>query len=187
MDTILPALAGGALAIIGTLVGTFAGRPGERERWRRDLQIELSTDTLAALQRLIRATIDLAYAQLAPRDTTVIDTPTQREIRTTFEAAVTVWNAAMYAVLVGGDEVLAHSVRELDREIDQLTGAAFTRQWDRAAFRAERQRIGGMMAEYVNLARERAGLPQLSLHTIWSWAENGTDIDAASLEPEASP
>ena len=43
------------------------------------------------------------------------------------------------------------------------------------------------MAEYVNLARERAGLPQLSLHTIWSWAENGTDIDAASLEPEASP
>ena len=95
MDTILPALAGGALAIIGTLVGTFAGRHGKRERWRRDLQIELSTDALAALQRLIRRPSIWPTPSWLPRDTTVIDTPTQREIRTTFEAAVTVWNAAI--------------------------------------------------------------------------------------------
>ena len=162
MDAVMAAIAGGMLAIIGTLVGVFAGRRGERERWRRDLQIELSTNALATLQRLIRATIDLAYVELAPRgEPAVVDTPAQREIRTAFEAAVTAPNAAMYAVLVGGDEVLSHSVRKLDREIDELTGTAFTRQWDRAAFRAERQRIGEMMAEHVNLARERAGLPRL--------------------------
>lgn len=175
MDAVVSALAGGLLAIVGTLVGTFAGRRGERVRWRRDLQIELSINALASLQRLIRATIDLAYVELAPRDTGVVDTPAQREVRSSFEAAVTAWNSAMYAVLVGGDELLGYSVRELDREIDKLTGAAFTRQWDRVAFRAERQRIGEMMAEHVDLARERAGLPRLALQTIWSWASPPPD------------
>ena len=186
MGAVMAAIAGGMLAIIGTLIGAFAGRYGERERWRRDMQIELSTNALATLQRLIRATIDLAYVELAPRDTAVVDTPAQREIRTGFEGAVTAWNAAMYAVLVGGDEVLSQSVRGLDKEVDELTGAAFTQRWDRAAFRAERQRIGEMMAEHVNLARERAGLPRLTLRTIWSWADSAAE-SARTAPGSASP
>lgn len=172
MEALAPTIIGGAIAITATLVGIYAGRRGEHSRWRRDIQVQLSTQALSSLQQLIRATIDVAYSDLQPRRNNPVDTPQQGALRSRFESAVTSWNAALYAVLVGGDRVLGDSLREIDRHIDRLTTKAMRRTWDRAEFRAERRPIGEAMAQYVDLVRKQAGLPPLGLPSIWTWADD---------------
>lgn len=172
MEAVVSALAGGTLAIVATMVGIRAGHRSEHNQWRRDIQIQLATEALSALQQLIRVTIDLAYSDLPPRSAGGVDTPDQRDLRHRFENACTAWNAAMHGVLIGADKAIGVCIRELDREVDRLMDAALSRSWDRDTFRAERRQIGEAMARYVDLVRDRAGLPGLQLGTIWTWVDD---------------
>ena len=54
-------------------------------------------------------------------------------------------------------------------EVDRLLEVAVGRIWTRTEFRHERQQLGRMAAEYLNLARHLAGLPSLKLPSIWTW------------------
>ena len=70
MTTLLAALIGGGLAIAGGLVGVFAADRRERNRWRRDAQLKVSTELLSSLQEVIRPMMRLAYlAEKPPQPT----------------------------------------------------------------------------------------------------------------------
>lgn len=111
----------------------------------------------------------MAYVDLPPRHAGQIDTPEQATQRAAFGQAVTGWNSAMYGVLVGADARIAQNVREIDQEVDRLLGEALARRWDRIEFRAERARLGELMAQHVALVRSEAGLPAMELPTVWTW------------------
>lgn len=124
VETVVGALVGGVLAIAAGTVAARSSRANETIRRREDRHLDLSRDALSTLQRLVRATINVAYIDLPTRSANQTDTAAQAEARAVFERAVTDWNAAMYGVLVGADSAAADSVRRIDKEVDRLTGLA---------------------------------------------------------------
>ena len=148
-----------------------------------------NADALAALQQLVRATIDIAYIDLPPRSkATAPDTERQHELRSAFELAVTRWNAAMYRVLLVASTPISTIVRELDRQADGVTGAALSQVWTREAFRNERRPLGELMAEYIDAVRAETGETGLGLVSIWSWAdERTTDNEAERSGDQGHP
>ena len=82
------------------------------------------------------------------------------------------WAAFDPVFQIGGslqDARIAQNVREIDQEVDRLLGEALARRWDRIEFRAERARLGELMAQHVALVRSEAGLPAMELPTVWTW------------------
>lgn len=159
-----------AVTLLGVIAAALLAWRNETRRRREDRHLELSSAALAALQALVRATINIAYADLPPRSRDHMDSAAQAELRKAYETTVTVWNSAMYAVLVGSDEQAARGVREIDLEIDRLTDLALSKRWERVDFREQRRRLGTLMANHIDTARREANLPPLDLRTVWTWA-----------------
>ena len=170
METVVGAIVGGCLAIVAGLVATHVARRASREHRSWELQVGLSRDALAALQRVVRALLDIAYLDLSDAATGVSDGGFERlplgpgfvsvHTRLEYDGAITSWNAARYAVLVGMDDEAARLALELDQELDRLIDAALSRSFERSEFRMERRRLGELMAAFVEHARVTAGLPR---------------------------
>jgi hypothetical protein len=177
MSAILTTLLGGLLAISGGLVGIALNDRRERTRWFRDAQLKASTDLLSALQLLVRRMINVAYLDpsawmsqdsLDPKKWKDQDPKSAPEVAAFVEATVG-WNNALYGALLIAPPSVATKIPELDREVDRLLDLAVSRIWTRTEFRRERASLGRMAAEYLRLARNLAGLPDIELPSIWTW------------------
>jgi hypothetical protein len=168
MTTLLAALIGGGLAIAGGLVGVFATDRRERNRWRRDAQLRVSTELLSCLQEVIRRMIRLAYLAEKPPQ------PTLTPSTSAYHEASVNWNSSIYAALLVSSPKIAGMVQGLDREFDRLLEQALERTWSRAEFREERRPLGRLAATYLNAARAEVGWPPIPIETVWAWDE-GTD------------
>lgn len=175
MITILTTLLGGLLAISGGLVGIALSDRRER-RWLRDSQLQASIALLSSLQLVMRRMTNVAYlspdewksaASLDP--TKWNDRDPSSPIVAAFVEATVQWNSATHGALLISPPDVAAKIPPLDREVDRLLEVAVGRIWTRTEFRHERQQLGRMAAEYLNLARHLAGLPSLKLPSIWTW------------------
>lgn len=189
MSAILTTLLGGLLAISGGLVGIALTDRRERNRWLRDSQLQASTDLISALQLLIRRMIDIAYLDPIESGNYELQDFKKRRPRnqhsltviTAFDDATVEWNNARYKALLITPAKIAAKIPELDQEADRLLELAHSRAWTRAEFRQERIRLGRMAANYLNLARSLAGLPDLDLFSIWTW-DSGDIISTTGPE-----
>jgi hypothetical protein len=175
VGALVGAVVGGLLAIAAGLLAARSARKDDADRRRADRHLELSSTALAALQHLVRATIDVAYVDLPPRSMDHEDSESQVAVRNNYQRAVTEWNAAMYGILVGAEDKAARSVRRIDAEVDRILGLALSRKWDREDFRNERRQLGQLMAEHIDIARSEAKLEPLELGTVWTWANHDAD------------
>jgi hypothetical protein len=165
MTTLLAALIGGGLAIAGGLVGAFATDRRERNRWRRDAQLRVSTELLSSLQEVIRPMIHIAYlAEKPPQPTLTLSASDYHE------ASVN-WNSSIYAALLVSSPKIAGMVQGLDREADRLLKRALERTWSRAEFREERRTLGRLAATYLNTSRAEVGWSPIPIETVWAWDE----------------
>jgi hypothetical protein len=192
VTSILAALIGGLLAITGGLAGITLTNRRERARWLRDAQLAASTDLLTALQLLIRRMINVAYldpqawrspASLDPKKWKDQDPPTSPEVAAFVEATVG-WNSALYGALLIAPPSVAAKIPELDQEVDRLLDLAVTRIWTRTQFRRERARLGQMAAEYLRETRRLAGLPDITLPSIWTWDPDFGLVSQSDLTPD---
>ncbi|HUC22271.1 MAG TPA: hypothetical protein VMA73_06150 [Streptosporangiaceae bacterium] len=176
MITILTTLLGGLLAISGGLVGIALSDRRERRRWLRDSQLQASVALLSSLQLLMRRMTNVAYlspdewrsaASLDPAKWN--DRDPSSPIVAAFVEATVQWNSAIHSALLISPPEVAAKIPPLDREVDRLLELAVGRIWTRTEFRRERQQLGRMAAEYLNLGRDLAGLPSLELPSIWTW------------------
>ncbi|MFD0596696.1 hypothetical protein ACFQZ4_52590 [Catellatospora coxensis] len=175
MDAILGSIVGGILAIAGGLFVSIASDRKERVKWQRDAQIKASAELVSALQVVIRRLREIAF----------MGDKTSKEAETAlslYHDATSMWNSAMYSVILVSSPRLTDLVLSLDREVDRLCARAREQEWSRADFRRERLTIGRLSAQYLDAARGVAGLPKLQLNSAWSWemttAEEVEPIDA---------
>lgn len=173
MITLLAALIGGGLAIAGGLAGPFATDRRERNRWRRDAQLRVSTELLSSLQEVIRRMIHLAYlTEKPPR-------PTLTPAASAYHEASVNWDSSIYAALLVSSPKLANMVQKLDREVDRLLERAMEKSWSRTEFREERRSLGRLAATYLNASRAEVGWSSIPIETVWAWDEA---IDASTAE-----
>jgi hypothetical protein len=184
MSALLAALVGGALAIGGALAGALATGRGQRDRWRRDTQLRVSTELLSSLQQMIRRAIHLAYlTEKPPRDTPIPGASAH------FDASGS-WNSSIYAALLVSPPKIADLVQGLDREVDRLLGRAREKQWSQHDFREERRALGRLAAAYLNAARVETGWSPIPIESIWAWdksAELGWTFEAGEPDPNPQP
>jgi hypothetical protein len=177
VTAILTTLIGGLLAISGGLVGVAMSDRRERIRWLRDSQLQASTSLLSALQLLVRRMINVAYLDPSVWGDQESRDPEKRKDKdplasatvAAFVEATVGWNNALYGALLIAPPSVAAKIPELDREVDRLVDLAVAKIWTRTEFRQERARLGRMAAEYLKLARNLAGLPDIELPSIWTW------------------
>jgi len=165
MTTLLAALIGGGLAIAGGLVGVFATDRRERNRWRRDAQLKVSTELLSSLQEVIRRMMRFAYLAEKPPQ------PTLTSASSAYHEASVNWNSSIYAALLVSSPKIAEMVQGLDREVDHLLELALERPWSRAEFREERRPLGRLAATYLNASRAEVGWSPIPIETVWAWDE----------------
>jgi hypothetical protein len=79
------------------------------------------------------------------------------------------WNNARSAALLVTPPAVGGQVPELGREVDRLLDLACNHTWTRLEFRQQRTTLGRMAAEYLRVARQLAGLPDIHLPSIWTW------------------
>jgi hypothetical protein len=162
METVLAAVAGGILAIAGGLIGARSGDRRARDQWRRDAQLQATTNLLSSLQVLMRRMINYAYLEDKAerrRDPTVAG----------YEEAGIAWNSAMYQAMLLTPGEAAAIIPLLDREVDRLLDLAASRRWTRNEFRQERLELGRLAASYLTTSRRLAGFPDLPIKSIWTW------------------
>ncbi len=169
MSAILTTLMGGLLAIAGGLVGVALSSRGERYRWLRDSQLRASANLLSGLQLVVRRMINVAYVD--PAESRDQASP----VVAAFNEAMVVWNNARYAAMLVTPPKVAEHVDKLDCEVDRLVDLACAQSWTRQEFRQERKKLGRMAAEYLRVARQRAGLADIELPSIWTWDRDDAD------------
>lgn len=59
---------------------------------------------------------------------------------------------------------------------------ALRQQWQSRDFRAQRQRLGELGAQYLNLVRSNEKLRALPMSTIWSWVDQQSLNETALQE-----
>jgi hypothetical protein len=131
---------------------------------------------LSALQLLMRRMTNVAYLSSDEwKDATALDPekwddrdPSSPTVAAFVETTVQ-WNSAIHTALLISPPSVAAKIPPLDREVDRLLELAIERIWTRTEFRRERLQLGRMAAEYLNLARNLAGLPNIELPSIWTW------------------
>jgi len=178
-------LAGGAVAIFGGLAGALATGRGERDRWRRDTQLRVSTELLSSLQQLIRRIMRLAYLTEKPTISPAVKA-TALAAQNYFDASAS-WNGSIYAALLVSPPKIAKLVQELDREVDRLLEQAMSRPWSQAEFREQRRALGRIAAKYLNASRAETGWRPIHIESIWSW-DRATELsfDADAAPPNAA-
>jgi hypothetical protein len=174
--TLLAALIGGGLAIAGGLVGVFATDRRERNRWRRDAQLRVSTELLSSLQEVIRRMIHLAYLMEKPPQ------PTLTPPASAYHEASVSWNSSIYAALLVSSPKIANIVQGLDREVDRLLERAMEKPWSRLGFREERRSLGRLAANYLNASRAEVGWSSIPIETVWAWDETVDDCAVKDSE-----
>jgi hypothetical protein len=165
MDALLAALVGGALAITGGLVGVIASDGRERNRWRRDAQLRISTELLSSLQQLVRGMIDIAFLTEKPLKAD------PGAVSPTYRDATIGWNSSIYVALLVSPPKIAELVQALDREVDRIIDLAVDKPWSREEFREERRALGRLAATYLNAARAETGWPPIPIESVWTWDE----------------
>jgi hypothetical protein len=154
---------GGLLAIAGGLVTAMMLGRRDRQHWLMDAHLKATSEALAALQRLMRRIIDLAYI-----DSADIEADDPALVARYFDATIA-WNSAMYAVLLVSPPRPAERIFALDREVDRLLDLALSRQWAITDFRTERVTLGRLAADYLVEARRETGARDISVKSIWAW------------------
>jgi len=166
IDGAIGPLIGGLLAIAGGLLVSLSQFIRERRRWQRDARIRSGVDLLAALQTLMRRTINLAYV---PAESPKSESTTGRAAIDRYEEATIAWNSAKYAVMLVTPGDLTAMVDDLDSEFDRLLDLAMKQQFTREQFREERKELGRMAARYLNMIRRLTDQPALDKRSIWTW------------------
>jgi len=177
MTAILTTILGALLAISGGLVGIALTDRRERSRWVRDSQLQASSDLITALQLLMRRMINVAYLDPAESGSYELEEfakrrPQNQRAETTmaaFDDATASWNSARHKALLITPTQAAEKIPELDHEVDRLLNLAHSQAWTRAEFREQRIPLGRLAADYLRLARQLAGLPDIALTSIWAW------------------
>lgn len=120
MSQALAAVVGGLLAIAGGLATAVVVGRRDRRHWLMDAHLMATSEALAALQRLQRRIIDLAYI-----DSGEVEADDPPLVAKYFDATIA-WNSAMYAVLLVSPPGSAERIFALDREVDRLLDLALT-------------------------------------------------------------
>lgn len=180
MQAFLAALVGGLLTIAGGLAAVLATSRGVRSQWRKDTQLKISTELLAALQKRVSRINDLAY--LAEKKGDEFDKDWAAEV-----ASATEWNNARHAALFVSTPEIAALLQDLDEQSDSLLIQAMAKQWTLVEFRQERDSLGRLAANYLDAARAETGWPPLRLKSLWMWdqAEQPSTVSSAGAANES--
>jgi len=123
---------------------------------------KIGTELLSALQKRVSRINDLAY--LAEKQGDEFDGAWSAHAASAME-----WNNARHAALLVSSLEIAALLQDIDKQVDSLTKRAMDKQWTLAEFRQERDSLGRLAANYLDLARAKTGWPPLRLKSLWMW------------------
>jgi hypothetical protein len=157
------------VGVIGVIVGAVGSLAvGWFLEWRgrdhaaRRARLDAAGEVFGSLQELNRRLIDLARADTTDHNHTAWPDLHQATIR---------WNSARLAAALLAPPDEAGLLSALDQETDRVMDVALRQQWRSRDFRAQRQRLGELGAQYLNLVRCNEKLRALPMSTIWSWVD----------------
>lgn len=161
MEALIGAVVGGLLTALGAfLITTIQDRRAE-DRSAREQRLVAAREVLAALQELNRRMIDVAR----------VDTSDHHERPWPELHVGTIrWNAARLSAALVAPQSEIELLQRIDSESDRVMDQALTKRWQSRDFRAQREQLGELGAEYLNLVRVNEGLPITKIESIWPWA-----------------
>ena len=158
----------GLIGFIGVIVGglityvtAFVQDRSQRDKAAREQRLAAAQEVLGALQELNRRIIDIARIESSDhhdRDWADLHNATIR------------WNSARYGAALISSTAEVVSLQRIDAELDRVLDAALSRQWMSRDFRVERERLGVLGADYLNLVRRTEALPPTEIASLWPWA-----------------
>lgn len=175
MDALAGVVVGGLLTALGTfIISRSQDRRAER-RAARDQRLAAAQEVLAALGELNRRVIDVARV-----DSSDYDFQPWSELH----SATIRWNAARLAAALVAPQNEINAIAAIDAESDRVMDRALATRWQSREFRAEREHLGELGAEYLNLVRTNEGLPATEILSIWPWASYESAAPSLSLPLE---
>lgn len=156
---------GVVVGVVGSLVVGWLLDRGGRAHAARHARLEAAGEVLSALQELNRRLIDLARADTSDHTRTAWPELHQATIR---------WNSARLAASLLAPAAEVELLAALDQETDRVMDQALRKDWLSRDFRAEREKLGELGAQYLNLVRRDEKLNEISMTTVWSWADQET-------------
>ncbi|MBD3757206.1 MAG: hypothetical protein IE924_03785 [Microbacterium sp.] len=158
----------GLIGLVGVLVGglityvtAFVQDRSARDKAAREQRLAAAQEVLGALQELNRRIIDVARVESSDHH--------HREWAELHEATIR-WNSARYGAALVASTAEVVSLQLLDAELDKVLDAALLKQWTSREFRPERERLGVLGADYLNLVRKTEELPPTEIKSLWPWA-----------------